>query len=474
MSIRIRLHRLGRHQGTNDIEPSAGVMDILDQGAVKYRLVTDFGTIPKNDSIAAKRSFSGPEMSLFDDGIKVDAVQITHVHGDHVGFLPAIVPYLKPNARIFMTRPSAAMVEPIFADSLRINEMRGGSLPFNKHQLVEALNRISIIYQPGEIEMLSGLREYVHPEGHINGACSFTTRVGKLNIHYSGDRCTHDQPGIRGAELLPKAWWPNIVAGSDCTYGADPDSDLRHWPLEVEHGFDLARETLRHGSPALFFCFSIHRGGSIAHELERLGLHKVGKIFLDGGCRRFTKIAQSIEGHWSNCDTPLIINQVRTVNHPRDRDKILIYKKAAIIATPGMGGPGGIGTWWRRQIMPNPDAAMIFTGYVAPGTDGEKILQGAAERALTGKIPHLTFTVEDEDGQPYTEIIPLRCKVLQIRAGGHSPRLEILEWFKIYNPEVAVLNHGSSAALASIEQSLRGDIKHLIRSDLQSMVELDI
>lgn len=474
MSKRIVLHRLGYHHGPIGLEPSCGVMDIVENNKIKYRLVTDCGLIPNQLASNDEKSWFAPDLSLFEDGVKIDAVRITHVHGDHVGFLPALAPYLKPTANIYMTRPSAAMIEKILLGSLHINEQHKGDKPFTAGQMMQVLNQIAVIDRPGEIEILPDIVDYVHPAGHIKGACSFTTKVFGRTIHYSGDQCNHDQPSVKGAELLPPAWWPNIIANSDCTYGADPASNFRTRNEEVEKACQLAFETIQHGAPVLFPSFGIGRGGDIAHELEQRGLNEIGRIFLDGACRKFTEIAQSADGRWCDKDQPLAIRNVRLVENHRYREKIIAYGKAAIIAPPGMFGPGGVITFYRRYILPNPDAALIFTGYVAPGTDGDKIITATRERDVGGPIPHLVFNSLGFDGQPYSETLPVRCKVLHVRAGGHNPQVEILKWFRAYNPEVAVLTHGSPSALASVEKTLRGDIKHLIRADLEHTVEIDV
>jgi predicted metal-dependent RNase len=145
----------------------------------------------------------------------------------------------------------------------------------------------------------------------------------------------------------------------------------------------------------------------------------------------------------------------------------------AVGTTPGMGGPGGAAAFWRRHVLPNPDALLVFTGYLAPDTDGARILQADAERRRTGVIPMMAFEDVDRSGRLRIARLPFRCKVLQIRIGGHDSQGKIIDWFRGYNPETAVLCHGSEAALASLAASLAGGIKQVVRSDLQRTVELE-
>lgn len=472
--MRIRLHRLGVHQRNDDIEPSCGVMDVFDGASIKYRIVTDCGLIPQN-GLNADSSWIGPDFSLFEDGKKIDAVRVTHVHGDHVGLLPALAPHLSESARIYLTCPSSAMLGLIMADGIRVADLRGGKKPYSYFQLIETSRRLRIIERPGEIEILPGVTDFVHPEGHINGACSFTTRLGGQNIHYSGDRCSHDQPGVRGASLLPEEWRPHIIAGSDCTYGADHDSDRRTWNDEMDRGFDICAEALRRGKPVLIFAFGIHRGGALAHELTRRGIGELGDIYLDGACREFSRIANCAKRAERDFSQPLEINSVRKIDGHFDRVRVVESGKPfVVITTPGMGGPGGPGTWWRRYILPTDGATVIFSGYVVPGTDGEKMLRAGEKRAKHGGSISLNFTVQNNFGDLEEERITLRANIAQVRVGSHNPRGQTLDWFSDYKPGVAVLSHGSRTALASLEQELHGNIPKLIRADADRAVEIEI
>ncbi|WKZ28500.1 MAG: MBL fold metallo-hydrolase [Patescibacteria group bacterium] len=474
MSIRIRLTRLGARRTPDGIEPSCGVMDI-QKGSESYRIVTDCGLIPvRAQEPGQDPSWHVPDLSFFEDGKPIDAVRLTHVHGDHAGFTPALAKYLGPKAKVWMTSPSEAMIPNVFEDGLKAFERARVRPLFDENDVADVHLRIRRIFKPGPFEILPGITDYVHPEGHIGGACSFTTLVGGKRVHYSGDRCSHDQPGIRGAQLLPREWYPHVIANSDCTYGADPDSDRRSWREEMDRGLEQCAATLRAGAPVLFCSFGIHRGGAVIHELSRHGVPNLAPVYLDGSCRTYTEIAMSDRGRWSELDTLLHVDGVRWIGREKgERYEASQPRAYAVVSTPGMGGPGGAAAFWKRQVLPNPDALLVFTGYLAPDTDGARILEADAERRRTGVNPVLAFEDQDPDGRPRVERLPFRCKVLQIRIGAHDSQGNILEWFRGYRPETAVLCHGSEAALASLSSSLEGDIPQVVRSDQQRTIELE-
>lgn len=471
MATRIKLTRLGARRGQDDLEPSCGVMDV-SMGGREYRIVVDCGMIPVNGPTLSQRSWNVPDLSYFEDGKSIDAVCITHIHGDHAGMLPALSRYMAKGAKVWMTVPSEAMIRKVLDDAFtQAGEV--GTPPFDRLEISDIDRRIRRIFKPGATEILPGLTMFAWPEGHINGACSFTFQVAGKRIHFSGDRCGHSQPGVKGAVLLPGDWRPHVIANSDCTYGADPDSDDRDWRTEMDKGLDLCAQTLKNGAPVVFCSFGVHRGGVMSHELSRRGIPDLAPTYLDGSCRHFTDIVQDTANHWSDTDTLLHLDGVRWIGHEENRRDEVIQKRAyAVVTTPGMGGPGGPIGRWRQKILPNPNALMVFTGYLAPETDGARILAAYAERQRSGIVPVLPFEGRGRNG-PYTEYLPLNCQILQIRIGSHDSRSKIIDWFEGYDPETAVLCHGSARAMASLEAGLQGGNRRIVRSDLERTVELE-
>lgn len=473
-----QLHRVGKRCGCPEgIEPSCGVFDVLNPDrTVKYRFVVDCGLMQVSGARIGEKNWYGVDLSIFGDGKLIDGVFLTHAHTDHVGFAPSLMPYLAKDAKFWMSKPTAAILPRGFEDGLQIAAKRQTDPPFSSEQMFACLDRLSVIEREGVFTIPgTDIRVLAWPAGHINGACSYTFRVGRKHIHYAGDRCEHNQPGILGAKPLPQSWTTDlVVAGMDGTYGGDFASDTRDRAEELNRFHGAVSDIVRHGGLAVLPAFAINRGGGLAHELTRRGLPNGAEVILDGACRYYADEQRLPSGEWSDRDVPLFLDDVYFVGDGRDRKRLRESTGGrAIVTTSGMGS-GGPFNAWREDALEDPRASVMFTGYVAPGTDGNKIIIAAEERARTGQPVDVSFEeVDMRSGEVYVKTYRLRCDVKQFRLGSHDSRQRTLDWLWHLHPEVAVLSHGGESALASLEQSLKGQIPRIIRSDLESMVEVE-
>lgn len=479
-ATRIRLQYLGSRPEGGSIAPSCAVLDVAGS-----RIVVDCGIIPDHASVRSEgRGWFAPDLSKLDDGKLVDLVCVTHAHADHCGFLPALEPYLAPDASVLLTRPTAALLKGVLKDGLKVYPEQKKVLPFTYDQMKAVLKRRWWVHQPGHEEVLPGIECLVHPEGHIPGSCSFTFRVGGRNVHFSGDRCSHDQPGVLGALPLPAGWEPHVIAGSDCTYGADPDSDCRTWRGEMDRGLEIVAKAVKEGRRVLICAFATHRGGAIAEELCRSGIAGKASVWMDGACGGRAEFMSEV-CEWSGRERPFVIDErVRPVepddpSHPELSDRRRILEDGGpfvIVASPGMGGPGGAASWWRQRLIEDPEALIVFSGYVAPDTDGFAIAEAAAHRERTGETRSLAFRDMDVERweRPKEIIQEVRCRVARIRIGSHDSRGKIIDWFGRHRPEVAVLTHGNEEAFASLARDLDPGIERVVRSDQEPTVELDL
>lgn len=473
MANSIRSTRLGPTSAGN-IEPSCGVFDIMDGSTIVHRIVVDCGLSPHGDINGVKTELA-PDFSIFDDGKKIDLVFLTHVHLDHAGAMPALVRWFSDDTLVVMSKTSARMLPTVLLDGLAINAKRETIASYSDVEYEQLMQHVTEIDRPGEYELLPGVFVLIHPAGHMPGACSYTVRIDKCHVHFAGDRCEHNQPGTLGATLIPTEWRTNLhIFGIDGTYGADHDSDKRVRELELNKAIAAGAQAIAKGAPAFYPTFAT-RGHMVAHELQRMNLPDYGNVYLDGSCRTYANIVGQTKNHWAPNDELVNIDRIMRIQEmtneqltgekQRGRDKPSAQKHReaivhrgggyAVIGTSGMGGPG-VSTFWRRQVLENRHAAMIFTGFLAPDSNGYEIY-AAARRREAGGSARVTFQVETNyNGKRHVEdeTYDVLCNVVQCRLGAHDSRKATLDWFERMGPTSTVLNHGSPEALESLASSL--------------------
>ena len=115
---------------------------------------------------------------------------------------------------------------------------------------------------------------------------------------------------------------------------------------------------------------------------------------------------------------------------------------AIIIASNGMMTGGRI-LHHLKQRLPDPTATVVLGGYMAEGTRGRALQEGAKRIRIHGQD------------------VPVRCHVAEISAiSGHAGRSELLRWLKpLAAPKRTFMTHGeihSANALATTLREERG------------------
>lgn len=519
MATKIRISHLGS-QANGDLAPSCCVLDIMADDRVALRFVVDCGAMAHEEP--AKGELVFPDFGFFADGKKIDAVLLTHDHLDHVGGLRELVKrgLLDSEAQIFGTKGTIAEIEQNYRFELLLTAQAAqeradaaqeereprpvpGALSEEDAQVTqETLDRFLAIQKPGECEVL-GVPTLVWAAGHKYGACSFTFRIGSHHVHFSGDFSDHNQLGVPGRKPLPTEWRSNlIVAAFDCTYGATFETPS--WASERDRLVEVVRTALRSGRPVGIFAFAQQRAGVVAQILAEAGITAEFPVYLDGGARQLTQLFMTREHLWLDEEQPFCVPGIRMVGKKRERYNIAETgepgdpeedrghrgkkprqakpspKPYVVVFPPGMGGPcGPAGNFWRQKFLTDPNALVLFSGYVAKGTDGRQILDAAAKRAQERQVPILTFWEENrwavkEDEKRFKVTMPLRANVGQIRLGGHGDRRAILSCIEENQPKFVVLSHGDSDALASIAAEVQKMGIQVVRSDRTPSVTLTL
>lgn len=444
--MRVRRRTLGGRIGpnTNDIGATCDLLEITVDGNTYYYLI-DCGFDTSADETA---SWKPPvEFSALAEFPKIDAMFLTHAHRDHVAgvCMRELTSRLKDDAKVYMTKPTAAFLPYVLFDQLAVSGKRGEKLPYGTLDIIKFRNKVAPIEKPQVLELVPGAIDVLFwPCGHIRGSCSliFLIQEGnqKIKVMHSSDYTAHDQLTVLGAPMPPPDWLPDIIMSFDCTNGAQR---LKSWQEEIERMANDGHNTVKQGGWAFYFAFAMDRSQTFAKKLFDLGL----PVWLDGtSAMNFTKIIQSADGSW--CDQDMPVKNLEGVKICKYIGEALDNEPAAVVSTSGMGhGPA---VEYLLELLPRKDALIGASGYVAPGTNGHRIVN--AKRGGTVKI--------EVEKREFVEV-PVNARVEHYRATSHSLRrfgsrraVDLLRNSQFKNPPI-VLSHGSSEAFNWFKSELK-------------------
>ena len=387
----------------------------------------------------------------FDPGA-IDFLLLTHAHIDHSGLIP------KLTARgfdgpIHATGPTLDLLEFMLPDSGAIQESeverlnrrlrRQGKRPvapiYTRRDAEAALGRgaahgLEDWFEPGP-----GVRARFWNAGHMLGSASIELAIEDggarpLRLLFSGDL----GPQEKVFHAPPDAPEGYDYVVSESTYGdrerAEVTVEARRGALEAE--IRAARER---GGNLVIPCFAVERSQELLHDIGVLlaeGRIADGPVFLDSPLAgRVTRVFIRHADALDDVD----VDEAELFRHPSFRITQSVEESKAInrirggaiiISASGMADAGRIkhhlrNNLWRRE------ATVLFVGYQAPGTLGERILSGAERVRIHGRDVEVGAAIRSIGNY-----------------SAHADRTELAEWILARRPIRAglFLTHGDDGA----------------------------
>ena len=394
------------------------------------------------------------------DADRIDHLVLTHAHIDHSGLIPklALAGFDGP---VHATAPTLDLLRFMLPDSGAIQESEVRRL--NTRLRREGKPTVSPIYTRRDAEAAltlgrahpleqwfdvgRGARARLWNAGHMLGSASVELAVedgGKrpLRLLFSGD-IGPDEKAFHAPPDAPEGY-DYVVCES--TYGNREREDQtvaqRRDALRDEIAAAMAR-----GGNLVIPSFAVERSQELLHDIGVLLAQKAipnGPVFLDSPlASRVTEVFARHAAEFDDVD----LDPRDLFRHPSFRitedveDSMAINRIAGgaiIISASGMADAGRVKHHLRNNLW-RPDATVLFVGYQAPGTLGERILSGAQQVRIHGRDVQVRAAIRSMQGY-----------------SAHADQGELLRWIRARLPirSGLFLNHGEDESRHALKALL--------------------
>lgn len=377
---------------------------------------------------------------------EINAVLLTHAHIDHSGYLPLLVKN-GFRGKIICTAATFDLAKILLPDSGYLQEeeahyanKKGYSkhhpaIPlYTKDDAEIALDYFHTVNRNTLIELSSDFYAQFYYAGHILGASLIKVQYKAVSTLFSGDLGRPNDPVMKSPQEPPEADYFVI----ESTYG-----DRTHETLDP--GIQLAtiiNKTVKRGGMILIPAFAVGRTQLLLYYIHQLkSKKKIADIpvFVDSP---MATNATEIFSRYTNenrlspqqcaevCNVAQYIRQV-DASMALDRQKMPMI----LISASGMA-TGGRVVHHIRNFAPNYLNTILFTGFQAGGTRGDRILRGEKEVKMFGQL------------------IPIRAEIAQIgNLSAHVDYVEMLDWLSHVKkePRKVFITHGEKEAAQALK-----------------------
>jgi metallo-beta-lactamase family protein len=383
----------------------------------------------------------------------IDAVLVTHAHIDHSGYLPALVRD-GFGGDIWCTPGTAALARVLLLDSAHLHEedarvanrrkssRHKPALPlYTRADAERCLEHLHPVAPGATFTPVPGIDALFTPNGHILGSASVRLDDARASVSFTGDVGRASDPIMRPPEPLPAA--DHVVTES--TYG-----NRSHGDGDASDELEAAvNRTVGRGGTLLLPVFAVGRAQTVLHLLTELRL--AGRIPEVPTCLNSPMAIEATDLFLKLRDEHKLSDEecrrmrdgvefVRTVEESKELASR--HGPMIVLAASGMA-TGGRVLHHLEQLLPDHRNTVLFTGYQAPGTRGDAMVNGARQIKIWGRY------------------IAVRAEVEQIDSlSAHADADELVAWLS-QTPVPrwgASVVHGEAAAADTLRLRLRDEL----------------
>lgn len=388
----------------------------------------------------------------------LEAVVLTHAHLDHTGYLPRLVKDGFDKS-IFCTPATAELAELILLDSA-FNQERDAEYANRKHfskhhpalplydenDAQSAIRKFRRVKKGEWFSPAEPIWMRYQDAGHLLGSAWIEVEIRDqtppLRIVFSGDVGRYDAP-LYHDPISPPACDYLIC---ESTYG-----DRNHPPVSIQDELaEVMQKALDRGGVTVMASFAIGRAQQLIYLLQTLmhdgRLPKI-PIYLDSPMsvkathvyQRFRDAHDLAEGELRGRHSVLNTPEVNLCSTTEQSKRLnFIDGPAVIISSSGMMTGGRILHHLRKRL-PEAKNTILLGGYMAAGTRGRRLQEGAEYLRIHGQD------------------VPVKAAVTSVSSlSGHADRDELLRWLApMPDPRHVYLTHGEKDSAHALADTLR-------------------
>ncbi len=380
----------------------------------------------------------------------IDAVLVTHGHLDHIGFLPRLVK-MGFNGIIKGTRPTLDIAEVILKDSAKIQEEEAEKANiegFSKHKPALPLYTLKDVeqtldhFQPiteGEwIVLFPGIKTRFQYNGHIIGSTYIELDIHDKRLVFSGDVGRKEDLLMRPPKNPEQA----DILFIESTYG-----DRLHVKEDIEERLkEVVLHTLTKEGTLIIPSFAVERTQLLMYllwKLQEKGLIPDIPVIMDSPMGTNVLNIFHRNSNWhklpiEDC-TKMCNTFKRTMSYKETWEVINNNKPKIVIAGSGMVSGGRVLNYLQYYLQ-DPSTTILLAGFQAKGSRGRKLLEGATELKIYGKL------------------YPVNAEIVNLQVlSAHADQAELLDWMdNIQNtPEKVFIVHGEDAAATMFREKIQ-------------------
>ncbi len=392
------------------------------------KILIDVGVDVSTDPDKRTPFLEAPELQPLDS---IDGIVLTHAHLDHSGLIPALYKY-GYEGPVYCTPPTRDLAALLQLDYIKVAHGDNGKSPYSSGDIRNAVKHCIALKYKETTDIAPDIKVTFHNAGHILGSASvhFNIGNGAHNLMITGD-IKYEKTWLFNAANVKYPRLDTVIMES--TYGGYNNTQ----PTRKEATEDLKEivtRTLAKKGKVLIPVFAVGRSQEVMLVLEELmRKEEIPKlpVYLDGMIWEATAIHTAYP-EYLNSDlrrkifadegNPFLSDIFNRVETGAQREAIIGDPDPKIVlATSGMMNGGPVMEYFKHWAD-DENNTLIFVGYQAEGTLGNKIQRGWKDVTLM------------ERGNPITIDIKMDIESSE-GFSGHSDRRQLMRYVSALDPQ---------------------------------------